>query len=166
MTNDGILKKVLKNLGEIVVESGKEGIKEAGKMTETIVTGKQLLGDIKTYSPQEMAQRQAEDERKRQQEMADLRSQISGRNVEEEIKQVEKEREQTEDQKEKEFLEKVRQQREAEAAERNSLSGEVSANPAKRKKKRGGAFAKGKKKTQQPDPSQLSQTAEIAGKME
>jgi hypothetical protein len=40
----------------------------------------------------------------------------------------------------------------------------VSTNPAKRKKSRGSAFAGGgKKKTQQPDPTQMSQTSEFKG---
>ena len=41
-----------------------------------------------------------------------------------------------------------------------------SSNPAKQKKSRGSAFAKGKKKSQQPDPASMSQTSEIKGKID
>jgi len=170
MADDSILKKVLKNLGQIGAETGKEIIKEGGKITESVITGKELLGGLKTLSPQEEAHKRAEDEQKKQAEMAKLRSGVneSGRNVQAEMTQIEKQEEQEEDQKEKQFLENLRIQRQMEAEEHQRLAAEmgVSTNPAKQKKSRGSAFAKGKKKTQQPDPSQLSQTAEIAGKME
>lgn len=167
MVDDSILKKVLKNLGQIGTETGKEIIKESAKITESIITGKELLGDIKTLSPEETARKRAEDERNKNEELAKIRS-GGVRNVEGEMKQIQREVEQEEDQKEKEFLDNLRRQREAEALEHQQLSAEmgVSTNPAKQKKSRGSAFAKGKKKTQQPDPSQLSQTAELAGKME
>ena len=55
----------------------------------------------------------------------------------------------------------------AQQQEMNSASVEMeSGNPHKRKKKRGSAFAQGKKKTNQPDPASMSQTSEKAGKME
>ena len=169
MINSKILKQVLKNLGNIAVETGKETIGHAGKITESIITGKELLGDIKPLTDQDMSSKRAEDEQKKQKEISDLRSQMSerGRDVGGEIKQVEREIVQTEEEKERLFLDNIRRQREAEVAERDRLSTEmgVSGNPSKRKKKLGGAFVQGKKKTQQPDPSQLSQTAEIAGKM-
>lgn len=161
---DSILKKVLKNLGQIVVETGKESLEETGKITESIITGKELLGDVKVLSPEEQAKKQMEDQKK----ISDLRSQITGRNVEGEIKQVAKEKEQIEQQKEKQFLEQIRAQREAEERERMQLESSmgVSANPSKQKKSRGSAFVKGKRKTQQPDPTIMSQTSEKGGKME
>ncbi|MFA5895231.1 MAG: hypothetical protein WC851_05655 [Candidatus Shapirobacteria bacterium] len=170
MADDSILKKVLKNLGQIGMETGKEIAKEGGKITESVITGKELLGGLKTLTPEETARKRAEDEQKKQAEMANLRAGMSesGRNVQAEMTQVEKEEEREEDQKEKQFLENLRIQRQMEAQEHQQLAAEmgVSTNPAKQKKSRGSAFAKGKKKTQQPDPSQLSQTAELAGKME
>lgn len=168
MTNS-IPKKVLQALGQIAVETGKETLKEVGKVTESIVTGKELLGDIRPMTDGEMAAKRAEDERKKQAEMEKLRQSMGGgRNVEAEVREISREKQQSEEDKERQFLEQIKRQREAEAEEHQKLSVEmgVSANPAKRKKKRGSALMQGKKKTNQPDPSQLSQTGEIAGKME
>jgi hypothetical protein len=161
---DSILKKVLKNLGQIVVETGKESVLETGKITESIITGKELLGDVKTLSGEEYSKKQAED----QKEISDLRSQISGRNVEGEIKQIVKEKEQEEDEQEKQMLQQIKAQREAEERERMQLESQMglSSNPNKQKKSRGSAFVKGKRKTQQPDPTTMSQTSEKGGKME
>lgn len=161
---DSILKKVLKNLGQIVVETGKESLKETGKITESIITGKELLGDVRVLSPEEQTKKQMEDQKK----ISDLRSQIAGRNVEGEIKQVVKEKEQEEDEQEKQMLQQVKAQREAEERERQQLESQMglSSNPNKQKKFRGSAFVKGKRKTQQPDPTTMSQTSEKGGKME
>jgi len=153
MADDSILKKVLKNLGQIVTETGKEGAKEVGNITESIITGKELLGDIKPLSEQELAQKNAEDNKKIQQEINEIRRDVGG-----EIEQVRKEEEREEDEKEREFLERLKRQREEEERERRQLSSNLPG-----RKRRGAAPTGGKKKTQQPDPSQMSQTNEMAG---
>jgi hypothetical protein len=160
MTDDTILKKVLNNLGQIASETGKDAVMEVGKMTESVITGKALLGDIRPLTEAEMAQKQAEDKQKVDTEIKEM-----GRNVEGEVKEVQQETKQEEDQKEKEFLENIKRQREAEEMERRQLSSqnEVSTNPAKQKKSRGSAFVTGKKKSQQPDPAAMSQTNEMTG---
>jgi hypothetical protein len=162
---DSIPKKVLQSLGQIVVETGKETLIEANKITSSIVTGQELLG-IKPLSDEDLAKRLAEDDKNKQEEMRSLRE--PGRNVEEEIKQVIKEKEQKEESAEEKMLREVREQREAEERERQQLEVQmgVSNNPNKQKKQRGSAFVKGKRKTQQPDPVAMSQTAEKSGKME
>ena len=170
MADDSILKKVLKNLGQIAEETGKEALEQTGKITESVITGKELLGNITTMSDEDLARKKAEDERKNQQEQAKLLGQIHepGRNLGAEIKQIQDEKKQEEDEKEKQFLEELRQQREAEEAERQQMSSQMgeSANPAKRKKSRGSAGAHGSKKAQMPDPTQMSQTSEFKGKID
>jgi hypothetical protein len=156
MTDDAILKKVLDNLGQIATETGKETVKQAGQVTESIITGKELLGDIKPLSEEELAKKKAEDERKVQEEMKN----IPGRNVESEIKQISDEKKREEEEKERQLLEQVRQQREAEEAERQQLT-EMPGNAKREAAKT--QFAPGKRKKQQPDPSQMSQTSEFKG---
>lgn len=169
MSDDKILKQVLQGIKDIGVETVKETGQQAEKMTDSVITGKELLG-IKPMSEPELAQKKAEDERKKQEEMARLQAQMKepGRNVESEMKEVRSEEEQQKKQEEEKFLEQIRLQREAEEAERTALAagGGESTNPAKRKKARGSAFVQGKKKSSAPDPSQMSQTAEFSGKME
>jgi len=111
---------------------------------------------------EEMAKAKAEEEKKKQEKMSDVRSQMSeqGRNVEAEIKEIVVEKENSEKEKEKEFLEKVRLQREAEERERENfmeMPGNIKREAAKTQ------FAPGKRKKQQPDASQMSQTSEFTG---
>lgn len=163
-----IPKQVLQNLKQIVAETGKEIVGEAGKVTESIITGKELLGDIVDLSPEQLAQKRAEDEQGKQKEISDVRSQVSGRQVEKEMEEIRKEKKKKEEEEERIFLEKIRRQREAEAQERAMMAAEigVSTNPAKQKKSRGSAMAHGKKKSSMPDPSQMSQTSEFKGKVD
>jgi hypothetical protein len=162
--DDSILKKVLKNLGNIAEETGKETVGHVVKMTEQVITAKALLG-LESMSDEELAKRKAEDEQQKQKEMAELRAKMAerGRNVEGEIKQVEADIKKEEEQ-------KLRQEQQVEQQQRQEMEQAPapmeSGNPHKRKKKKGSAFVQGKKKSNMPDPSQLSQTAEIAGKME
>ena len=165
MTDDSILKQVVKGLGQIGTETVEKAAEHAGAMASSIITGKQLLGDITPMTDQELAQRKAEEDRKKEEEMAKLRQQMRepGRNVEAEMKQEERKMEEEEQKKLREEQEKIKAQQQ----EMNSASVEMeSGNPHKRKKKRGSAFAQGKKKTNQPDPASMSQTSEKAGKME
>jgi hypothetical protein len=156
-----IPKKVLQALGQIAMETGKEALKQAGEITHGVISGKELLGNLTNLSDAELSQRKAEDERNKQIEIEAMMAKIQGRNVEGEMKQVEREEQQIEQQ-------KVQQEQQASQyrQEEGTPMPTESANPHKRKKKRGSALGGGKKKTQMPDPSQLSQTAEVAGKME
>jgi len=79
--------------------------------------------------------------------------------VGEEIKQVRAEKSQ-EEQKEEQFLKQIQQQREAEEAERQQMT-EVPGNSKREAAKT--QFAPGKRKKQQPDPTQMSQTSEFKG---
>lgn len=155
MADDAILKKVVKDLGEVGLEASKEAVGEAGKITESIITGTELLGNIKPLTELELTQKKAEDEKKIQEETKN----ITGRNVEEEIKQVRVEKSQ-EEQREEQMLEQIKQQREAEEAERQQLilvPGNSKREAAKTQ------FAPGKRKKQQPDLTQMSQTGEFKG---
>jgi len=163
-----IIGDVVKGLAKIGEETGKEMVKEVAKIGETIISGEELLGDIKPMTDEEMTKKNMEEERKKQEELQKLRSQMQekGRNVEDEVKQIRKEKEKEEQQeKQKEAEEKRRaaeeRQRQAQAGVEE---GAISTNPAKQKKSRGSAFAN--KKKQQPDQSQMSQTQEFKGKID
>ena len=155
MTDDAIIKKVIKGLGEVGLETGKEAVGEAGKITESIITGTELLGNIKPLTEAELAQKKAEDGKKIQEETKTL----MGRQVDEEIKQVRAEKSQ-EEQKEEQFLKQIQQQREAEEAERQQMT-EIPGNSKREAAKT--QFAPGKRKKQQPDLAQMSQTSEFKG---
>lgn len=158
MTNS-IPKQVLQGLKQVVVETGEQAAKEAVKAVDSVISGKDLVGDAKEIN------KKHEEELKRndQEELAKLRQGI-GRNVEVEIKQVRDEKKREEEEKERVFLENLRRQREAEQAEMAAAMSVESANPAKRKKKRGSAFAKGGKS--RPSQSDMSATGEFKGKVD
>lgn len=162
----GIVKGVLKGLGQVGMETVEKGGENLGKMAETIITGQELLGGINPMSQGEHQKLVIEDERQKQAEMAKIKQEMGGgRNVGAEIEEIRKAREKEEEEKERQFLEQIRQKREAEIAERQALIGGESANPAKRKKRRGSALMpQGKRKKMAPDMEQLSQTSEFKGK--
>ena len=149
-----IPKKVVQGLKQVGEETGKELVGQTKKIVTGVISGKELVGDTKVMTEKELAAKQVDDERKKNEEMSKLR----GRDVEGEVTQIRKEKEQKEDEEEK-FLEEVKIQREAEDKERQKLAAEtgVSSNPGKRKKKRGSAFAKGNKKTSVADLSATSE---------
>jgi poly-D-alanine transfer protein DltD len=149
--------KGFKKLGE---ETGEKLIEETGKIVEPIITAKELLGNIKPLDEQEMAKKQAEDEKNRRSQMADLRSQISGRGVENEMEKIRNQKKKEEEEKEKIFLENLKRQREEER-QKQMANAEIMT-PPKHQKDKGG----NKRKTQQPDQSQMSQTAEYKGKID
>jgi len=161
-----IIKDFGKGFKQLGVETAEKLVEETGKIAESIITAQELLGDIKPLNEQELAQKKAEDEQKKQKEISDMKSQISSRPVENEMEQIRHQKEKEEEEKEKIFLENLKRQREQERQNQMAnfeLMGE-SSNPAKQKKSRGSAFAN--KKKQQPDQSQMSQTAEYKGKID
>jgi len=123
MNNGSIPKQVLKAIGQIGTETVEQGIKEAARIGDSIITGKELLGNITPMSDEEMRRKQAEDEKKKQEETERLRREMGqGRNVGAEIKQVSDQKKQEEEEKEKQFLQKIKEQREAEEQERKALA--------------------------------------------
>jgi len=159
MTDEPILTKVLKTLGEVGGEAVKEGVKQAGVVTETVISGKELLGDIKPMTEAQYNQKKMEDEKKKEAEM----KKISGRNVEAEIEQV-RESKKEEAEKQEKFLEEIKQQREAEEQERAQLAVTMPGNAKREAAKR--QMAPQGKKNNQPDPAAMSQTAEFKGKID
>jgi len=162
-----IPKQVLQNLKQVAVETGKEVVGEVGKITESVITGKELLGGLTNLSPEQLAQKKAEDEKKKQEEMARLRQEDSGgrgRNVEGEMKEIRDEEKKKKEEEERVFLENIRRQREAEAAERAALEAQMGESSGHAKRK--GPAIPGKKKKSMPDPSQMSQTSEFKGKID
>lgn len=154
--------KGFKQLGQ---ETAEKLLEETGKIAESIITAQELLGDIRPLNDQEMAQKKAEDEKKKQEEMNKLRSQISGRSVENEMEKLRKQQENEEEEREKYFeKEKERQEWERRQQMENSELMMESTNPSKQKKSRGSAMSH--KKKSQPDQSQMSQTSEFKGKID
>lgn len=137
---------------------------ESGKIVEGVVNPVNLLGDLKPMSEGDYQQKLAEDERKKQEEIAKLNSEIKehGRDVEGEMDEVRRQKQREEEKKEKEFLEKLKVQRERERAEESVFADETT-NPHKKKKKRGGAFMKGKGKASTSD---MSATGEFKGQVD
>ncbi len=161
MSDDAIGKKVLSTMGQLGLETGKEILKEGGKIGETIISGKELLGNIKPMTEEEYKLKAEEEGKKSDKEMSDLRQNIGGgRNVEAEIENVRRQREEEEKEKEEKILEEVRQQREIEAMELASL--ETPGNSKRSAAKMQGV--KGKKSA--PDPAAMSATAEFKGKVD
>lgn len=160
-----IVRGVVKGLGQIGGETGKELLEESGKIVEGVVNPVNILGGLKPMDEGEYQKKMAEDERKKQEEIARLNSEIkgTGRNVGEEMEQVRREREEEEERKEREFLEKLKAQREQEKAEEAVMSVDETTNSHKKKKKRGGAFMKGKGKASISD---MSATGEFKGKVD
>jgi len=165
MGDNQIIKGVVKGLGQLGVEMLEKAKEESGKIAESIITGKELLGLERTMSDSELAFKKQEEEKKSREEVEKLRKEMgSGRKVEEEITQLRKQEEREEEEKEK-YYQQAKEQRELQEqqAEYNGLAME-SSNPAKQKKSRGSAFVH--KKKQQPDQSQMSQTQEFKGKID
>ncbi len=155
-------KKGFKQLGQ---ETAEKLVEETGKIAESIITAQELLGDIKPLNDQEIAQKKVEDEKKKQEEMTKLRSQISGRSVESEMEQLRRQKENEEEEREKYFeKEKERQEWERQQQMENSELMMESTNPSKQRKSRGSAMSH--KKKSQPDQSQMSQTSEFKGKID
>lgn len=154
MVDDSIIKKVVQGLGSIAEETGKETLKQTEEIFHGVITGKELIGNIEPMTDQEMAQKKAEDERKKQEEINKLRAQMGqGRPVEQEMTQVRKEEEQEERQ-------KVQQEQQQPRQEEN-YNTEIPTNAKKSAAKHQGAGGGHKKKSQQPDQAQMSQTAEF-----
>lgn len=146
----------------IGVETAETAKSEALRMTEGIITGKDWLGDIKPMGDEQYQQVKNQDRAESQKEIEQIRGQLAGRNVDREIEEVRRQKTEEEEEQER-FLEQLQRQREAEKAEQAAMwagFGE-SNNPAKRKKKRGSAFATGKHgKASQAD---MSETGEFKG---
>jgi hypothetical protein len=162
-----IIKGIVRGLGQLGIETLEKAKEETGKIAESIITGKELLGLERTMSDSELAFKKQEEEKKSREEAEKLRKEMGpGRKVEDEITQLRKQEEREEEEKEK-YFEQSRQQKEwqeqQQQAEYNGLTME-SSNPAKQKKSRGSAFVH--KKKQQPDQSQMSQTQEFKGKID
>jgi hypothetical protein len=170
-----ILKGIGKGLGQLGTETVEKVKEEGGKVVESIITGKQLLGLDNTMSKSELEFKKHEDEQKKAEEIKKLKGEMGqGAGIKEEKRDVEKEMKELRDQKKREeeekekYYEEENKRREAERqrqeAEYNDLSME-STNPAKQKKSRGSAFITKKRKSQ-PTQSQMSQTQEFKGKID
>jgi len=156
---------IIKNVGQGLKQLGQETVEklveETGKIAESVITAGELLSDIKPMSDNELNQKKNEDERKKQEEMNKLRNQMSGRNVDSEVKQISDQKKKEEDEKEKMFLENLRRQREEERRQQENNGMDLMGSKKHHKDKGGN-----KHKTQQPDETQMSQTSEYKGKID
>src|SRR5574344_417242 len=109
-----------KGFKQLGVETVEKLVEETGKIAQSIITAGELLSDIKPMDENELKQKKNEDDERKRKEMSDLRSQISGRNVDSEIKQISDQKKKEEDEKEKIFLENLRRQREEERLQREN----------------------------------------------
>lgn len=150
-----------KGFKQLGVETVEKLVEETGKIAESVITAGELLSDIKPMSDNELNQKKAEDERKKQEEMNKLRNQMSGRNVDSEVKQISDQKKKEEDEKEKMFLENLRRQREEERRQQENNGMDLMGSKKHHKDKGGN-----KHKTQQPDETQMSQTNEYKGKID
>lgn len=158
--------KIIQAIQNAGTEIAEQGVKSTEQMISTVVTGQELVADAKPMSDEEMVKAKAEDERKKQEEMESLRQKTmakQGRNVEAEVTQIQHEKESEEEKQEREFLERVKLQREAEERERSNFFEE----PGNEKRERAKhSMAPGKKKgstTAVPNASQMSATSEFKG---
>lgn len=157
MGDSTIPKQVLQSLGQIVVETGKEAIKQAGEITTGIITGQELLG-INEISDEELKQKRMVEEQKKQKELAELRAQMGqGRNVEQEMKQVRQEDEQEEQQ-------KIREEQEKERQQQAQMQSAPVLEPAGRQAR--GKMGGGHKKKQPLTQDQMTSTGEFKGKVD
>jgi hypothetical protein len=147
------LKKVVEETAEKLGEEGQ-------KILESTITGKELLGLDGGVTNNQISHEEQEDEIKKQEEIRKIKSEMGlGRDVEKEMEELRDQKEKEEEEKEKYFEEeKERQEKEREIQEQN-MNVDLLA-PKKHHKDKGG----NKHKTQQPDASQMSQTAEFKGK--
>lgn len=157
------MNQIVKGIGQgfkkLGIETGEKLVEETGKIAESIITAKELLRDIKPLNEQEIAQKKAEDERKKQKEMADLRQGLGqGRNVESELEKIRHQNEKEEEEREK-YFEKMKEQQERERQLQEQNVNVEMMTPPKHHKNKGG----NKHKTQQPDETQMSQTSEFKG---
>jgi hypothetical protein len=178
MADDKILKGVVKGLGQLGVETLENASKEGQNILESVITGKELLGLERTMTDAQLEQKRQQEKIKSQQEINELRGEVSGkkdgnsnqqktkerpRNLEDEITQLRRQLEKQAEEKEKYYeqqREKQRQEKEKEQAEYIDLTVE-STNPSKQKKSRGSAFVN--KKKHKPDMTQTSATQEFKG---
>lgn len=160
MSDDSIAKKVLKGLGGIGEETGKEALHHVAEMTTGIITGKELLGQVTEMSDEQLQQKKLEDERKSKEEMAKLQAQMNGqgRHVEQEMEQVHQEKEQIEEQKEKE------EEQQKMAEEQQMMVAAPAPEPAGRPSR--GKMGGGRKKKQEPTADQMTATSEFKGKVD
>ena len=133
-----------------------------------------MSGSELEFKKHEDAQKSSEEIRKLKSEMGqggdesqDKKPKERGRNIEEELKELEDKKKKEEEEKEKYYEEQKRrreQERQRQEEEYNASLATESSNPAKQKKSRGSALAR--KKKSQPDQSQMSQTQEFKGKID
>jgi len=178
MSDDKVLKGVVKGLGQIGMETVENVVQEGGKIVESIITGKELLGLERTMTDAELEQKKRQESIKSQHEIAKLKGEVGKkkddqkdenkvkekpRNIEEELAQLRRQKEKEEEDKQRYYEEQKRQEEEQkrrQQEEYNSLNME-STNPAKQKKSRGSAFIN--KKQHKPDMTEMSATAEFKG---
>ena len=176
MTDDKILKGVVKGLGQLGMETLEKASEEGQKIVESIITGKELLGLDRTMSDTELELHKQQERTRSQEEINKLKGQMTEekdnknneqkikerpRNLEDEITQLRRQMEKQTEEKEKYYeqqKEKQRQEREKQQAEYIDLTSE-STNPSKQKKSRGSAFVN--KKKHKPNTDQMSQTQEF-----
>jgi len=157
-----IISGFLKGIKSIGQETVEKTVEHTGKIASGIITGQELIGNLKPMSNEQQTKAQQE-EVKKQQEVEKIKQEYMGqpaRNVEQEIEKVRDEKDRKEEEEER-FLKNLERQRENERIERLQMQVEVPGNAKREAGKR--QFAPGKKKKQAPDPASMSATNEMTG---
>jgi len=158
-----IIKDFGKGFKQLGQETAEKLVEETGKIAESVITARELLGDINLLSDDELAQRKAEDDKNKQEEMSRLRQDFGGqfgRPVESEMEKIRHQKEKEEEEKGNIELENLKRQKEMERQDQ-MVDFELM-QPLKRQKNKGG----NPHKKQQPDQTQMSQTSEYKGKID
>jgi len=155
--NNQIIKGVGQGFKKLAQETVEKLGEESQKVLETTISGKELLGLDGGVTNNQLAHEQQEDEIKKQEEIRKIKAEMGlGRDVDKEIKEIVDQKEKEEEEKEKYFAQQKEEQERQRQIQEENMNVDL-LTPKKHHKDKGG----NKHKTQQPDQSQMSQTAEF-----
>lgn len=161
--SDNIPTKILNAIQQAGTEIAETGIKGTEQIISTVITGQELVGDVKAMSDEEMAKAKAEDEKKKNEGIEQELRNVPGRDVSGEMKQIDQEAKSEEEKKQQDFLENIKRQREMEEAERNSLMVEPKNDKREQAKHAMSPHKKKSSQTAAPNMSSMSATSEFKG---
>lgn len=154
---NNIIKDFKKGIVELGAESVEKLVEESVKIVEPIITAKELLGNISPMSEEEMSKKKNKDEHEKEEELKKIRSQFAGRSIENEMQELRNKKER-EDRERESLIEKNKKiEADQKAYVLDADYNSSSTNHGKRKN----PF----RKKSEPDASQMSQTTEFKGKI-
>jgi len=154
--------QIVKGIGQGFKKLAEETVEKLGdesqKILETTISGKELLGLDGGVTNNQLAHELQEDEINKQEEIRKIKNEMGlGRDLESEVEQIRQQKEREEEEEKERYFEQMKEQQERERQiQAQNMEVDLLA-PKKHHKDKGG----NKHKTQQPDQSQMSQTAEF-----